>query len=63
MSATENKKVNISIHNRIREMGESLASQDHRDFSNEIEWLIESEWRRRQGNNNDAREKAEVVCE
>jgi len=60
MSAT-NKKVNISIHPRLREMGESLAAEDHRDFSNEIEWLIEAEWARRQTILE--KEKAEVVCE
>lgn len=59
-----NRKVNISIHPRLREMGESLAAEDHRDFSNEIEWLIEREWGRRQtilAANNNEKEKAEVV--
>jgi hypothetical protein len=43
-----NVRVNISMNPRIREMGDALASEDHRGcLSNEIEWLIEQEYRRR----------------
>jgi len=40
-------KVNLSIDPRIREWGEQLAKIDHRDLSNEVEWLIETEFNRR----------------
>jgi hypothetical protein len=43
----ERSRANISIDQRIRAMGEELARMDHRDFSNEVEWLIESEHKRR----------------
>ncbi len=43
----EKTKKNISIDPKLRDMGERLAAQDHRDFSAEVGWLIESECKRR----------------
>jgi len=39
--------VNISISSDIHTLGKIMARTDHRDFSNQIEALIEDEARRR----------------
>jgi len=49
MEADDKVAKNISISKSIRDMGERLAAQDHRDFSNEVEWLIEREYTQRNG--------------
>lgn len=41
-------RVNISISKNIHDLGKQLAKDDHRDFSNEVEWLIEKAWRERE---------------
>lgn len=41
------KRINITLTDNAHGLGQSLAEQDKRDFSYELEWLIESEWRRR----------------
>ena len=42
------KRINITLTEEAHLLGQKLSDQDKRDFSYELEWLIESEWTRRQ---------------
>lgn len=55
---TRNK--NLRLLREIIEWGETLAREDHRDFSNEVEWLIECEWKRRLVTNGAGRDLSEA---
>jgi len=43
------ERINITLKPNVRTMGETLADQDKREFSYELEWLIETEFTRRLG--------------
>ena len=46
-ASAQQVRVNISISSDIHTLGKIMARTDHRDFSNQIEALIEDEARRR----------------
>ena len=35
--------VNLTLNRTIRDLGDVLAAQDHRNLSAEVDWLIETE--------------------
>lgn len=38
---------NVVFAEEVKKRGEIMADLDHRNFSQEMEWLIDQEWQRR----------------